>query len=124
MKLNPPARAACLSLLITLSFHVVLGQTTSSSTSPNERYRQVSRLMAQQDYERAIAEAKALIEEFPNHHNAYLALSLAALESDQIEPTRAWLESRLVRLPQQPMTHVGLALLCNVRRDFAGAISH
>lgn len=124
MKVDMPMWAKAVFLFITLFCHAVLSQTPSSSALPNERYRQVSRLMAQQDFEHAIAESKALIEEFPGYYNGYLALSLAALEADQLEPTRAWLESLLTRSPERAMTQVGLALLCNARKDFAGAIPH
>jgi CHAT domain-containing protein/Flp pilus assembly protein TadD len=80
--------------------------------------------MAQQNYELAITESKALLEEFPDYHNAYLSLALASSEAGQLEPTRAWLESLLARTPPRPMAYVGLALISNAKKDYAGAIGH
>src|SRR5258708_5350733 len=113
------------SLILTLTlFHASFGQITSGSLPPNERYREVSRLMAQQKYEEAITGSKALIEEFPNYHNGYLALALAASEANQLEPTRVWLEAQLARVPTRPMAFVGLAQVSNAGKNFAAAIEH
>ena len=112
-------------LILTLTvFHASFAQTTVGSLSPNERFRQVSRLMAQQKYEQAITESKALIEEFPNYHNGYLALVQAANEAGQLEATRVWLEARLAREPAHPMSYVGLAHVANGSRNFAAAIDN
>jgi CHAT domain-containing protein/Tfp pilus assembly protein PilF len=80
--------------------------------------------VAQDKYEQAIAESKVLLEAFPNYHNAYLTLALAAMESGQLDATRNWLELRLASVPTRPTAYVGLALLCNVKRDFGGAIEN
>lgn len=112
-------------LLLTLALcQVLFGQTTSGSLSPNERYRGIARLMGEQKYEQAITESKALLEEFPNCHNGYLALVQAAVEAGQLEPTRVWLEAQLARGPTRAMADVGLALVSSIRRDFAVAIGH
>lgn len=112
-------------LLLTLTLvHASFGQTTSGQLSANERYRAVSRLMAQQKYEEAITESKALIEEFPNYHNGYLALALAAGEANQLDQTRVWLEAQLARVPTRPMAFVGLAQVSNASKNFAAAIEH
>jgi len=112
-------------LLLTIAlFQVSLGQTNSVSLSANERYREVSRLMAQRKYEQAITEAKALIEDFPNHHNAYLALVPAAKAVGQLEPTRVWFEAQLAQVPARPMAYVGLALVSGVQEKFGEAIEH
>jgi CHAT domain-containing protein/Flp pilus assembly protein TadD len=112
-------------LLLTLTpYHASFGQTTSASLSPNERYREVSRLMAQRKYEEAVTQSKALIEEFPNYHNGYFALAMAASEAGQLESARVWLESQLARIPARPMARVGLAHVSNARSDFSAAIEH
>jgi CHAT domain-containing protein/Flp pilus assembly protein TadD len=80
--------------------------------------------MAQQKYEEAITESKALIEEFPNYHNGYQALAQAAGEANQLEQVRVWLEGQLARLPTRPMALVGLAHISNASKDFAAAIGH
>jgi CHAT domain-containing protein/Flp pilus assembly protein TadD len=80
--------------------------------------------MAHQNYEQAVTESKALIEEFPDYHNGYMALSQASSEAGQVEPTRSWLKSLLARTPALPMAYVGLALLCNAEKDSPGAIEH
>jgi CHAT domain-containing protein/Tfp pilus assembly protein PilF len=120
MKHRQVVLSSLLFLFFALFCHASLGQTST----PNERYRQISRLMAQQDYEQAITDSKALIEEFPNYHDGYLALALVSIEADQAETTRAWLESLLARMPALPMAYVGLALICSEKKDFAGAIEH
>ena len=78
--------------------------------------------MAQQDYERAIAESKALIETSPNYYNAYIRLVLASSEADQLDQTRVWLESLLAH--PQPLAYIGLALIRQVKGDYAGAIEN
>ncbi len=115
--------SGCLFLTLTLSY-AAFGQTTSRALSPNERYRAVLQLMAQQKYEEAITESKALIEEVPNHHNGYLALALAAGEANQLDQARVWLEAQLARVPARPMTSFGLAVVSNAARNFAAAIDH
>lgn len=115
--------SSCLILTLTL-FHASFGQTTSGPLSANDHYRKVSRLMAEQKYEEAITESKALIEEFPNYHNGYLALALAAGEANQLEPTRVWLQAQLARVPTRPMAWVGLAHVSNASKNFAAAIDH
>ena len=118
-------RVICSGWLLTVTLvHASFGQTTSGPLAPNERYRGIARLMAQQKYEQAITESKALIEEFPTYHNGYVALATAAGEAGQLEATRVWLEAQLARVPQRPMAHVGLALVSNASRNFAGAIEH
>lgn len=124
MKHRRMIRLCCLVLSCTALFRVSAGQTTSGSPSPNEQYRQISQLLAQQNYEQAIAESKALIEQSPNYHNAYLGLVLASSEAGKLEPTRAWLESLLARTPPQPMAYVGLALISEVKRDYSGAVEN
>jgi CHAT domain-containing protein/Tfp pilus assembly protein PilF len=118
-------RSGWLLLFCFVLFRASSGQTVRGSpSSPNEQYRQISRLIAQQNYEQAIAESKALIEQSPNHHNAYLGLVLASSEAGQLAPTRAWLESLLARTPPQPMAYVGLALIGELKRDYAGAVEN
>lgn len=114
---------SCLLLTLTL-FHASFGQTTTGPLSPNDRFRQISRLMAQQKYEQALTESKALIEEFPNYHNGYFAIALAASQAGQLESARVWLEAQLTRVPARSMAYVGLAHISNVNRDFATAIEH
>jgi len=80
--------------------------------------------MAQRNYEQAIAESKALIEQAPNYLNAYLALAQASSEADQLEATRVWLESLLARTPPQPAAYVGLAFVRRNQRDYAGAVEN
>ena len=116
---------SCWLLLFCAAFvRASLGQTTSSSPAPNDQYRQISRLVRQQNHEQAIAESKALIEQSPNYHNAYSGLVLASNEAGQLEPTRAWLESLLARTPPQPMAYVGLGMICEVKRDYSGAVEN
>jgi CHAT domain-containing protein/Tfp pilus assembly protein PilF len=80
--------------------------------------------MAQENYEQAISESKKLLEEFPNYYHAYVTLGLAAIEGGRLEPTRVWLEAQLARQPSQQKAYIGLALLCNFQKDFAGAIKN
>src|SRR6266849_5747915 len=103
---HPLMIRSCWLLLVCTGFFLVTpGQVTSGSSSPNDQFRQISRLMAQQKYEQAIAESKALIEQSPDYHNAYLGLALASAEAGHLELTRAWLESLLARTPPQPMAY-------------------
>ena len=113
-------RRSCLLLFFLVPLHASPGQTTSGS-SPNEQYRQVSRLMAQQRYGEAIAEGKALIEQSATYHNAYIALAQASSEAGQLEQTRVWLETLLARTPPQTMAYFGIALVKQFQRDYAGA---
>ena len=114
-------RYSLLLLFCAVSFRASFAQP---AVSPNDQYRQISRLMAQQNYERAIAESKTLIEQSPNYHNAYVGLVIASREADQLEQTRSWLESLLTRGQSQLMAYVGLALIREVKGDFAGAIEN
>ncbi|HSE18703.1 MAG TPA: CHAT domain-containing protein [Pyrinomonadaceae bacterium] len=107
----------CLLLL----FCLACSSASLAQTSLNEQYREISRLMAQQKYEQAITESKALIERAPHYHNAYIALAQAASEAGQPEPTRIWLESLLARTPPQTMAYAGLALVRQFQRDYTGA---
>src|SRR5215213_638487 len=93
-----------------------------AAPSPNDRYRQISRIMAQQNYEQAIAESKALLEQSPNYYNAYLLLVRSANEASQLDQTRSWLEAQLARA--QPAAYVGLALIRQVQGDYAGAVEN
>ena len=77
--------------------------------------------MAQRNYEQAVAESKTLIERSPNYHNFYFGLVLAASEAGQSEATQQWLESLLARTPPQTMAYLGLALVRQFKRDYAGA---
>ena len=85
-------RSWWLVLLCLLILRVASAQTPSAL---NEQYRQVSRLMAERNYEEAVAESKALIERSPNYHNAYSALAEASTEAGQSDAAGAWLESLL-----------------------------
>ena len=114
-------RYCWLLLFCAASFRASFGQP---AVSQNDQYRQISRLMAQQNYERAIAESKTLIEQSPNYYNAYVGLVIASNQADQLEQTRGWLESLLARGQSQPMAYVGLALIREVKGDFAGAIEN
>src|ERR1700752_4830866 len=113
------ASSCWLILFCTALCCVSFGQAT---LSPNDRYRQISRMMAQQNYEQAIAESKALIEQSPNYYNAYLVLVRSANEASQLDQTRDWLESQLAR--GQPRSYVGLALIRQVQGDYAGAVEN
>ena len=121
MKSHLLIRYCCLLLFCIGPFHAAFGQP---AVSPNDQYRQISRLMAQQNYEQAIAESKALIEQSPNYHNAYFVLVWASSEAGQLDQTRVWLESLLGRAPPQPRAYIGLAHIREVKRDFGGAIEN
>ena len=114
-------RSWWLVLFCLLFLRVAPAQTTSAL---NEQYRQVSRLMAQRNYEEAIADSKALIERSSNYHNAYSALAEASTEAGQADATRAWLESLLARTPPQTMAYFGLGLLRQFQRDYSGAVEN
>ena len=121
MKPHIIIRCCWLVVLCACSFGVSLGQP---AVTPNDQYRQISRLMAQQNYQQAIAESKALIEQSPNYYNAYRALVLASSEAGQLEQTRGWLESLLVRAQPQPLAYLGLALINQVKGDYAASIEN
>lgn len=110
---------SCWLILLWAFYSPTFGQPAPSL---NDRYRQISRLMAQQNYEGAIAESKSLIEESPGYYNAYLVLVRSASEAGQLDQTHAWLESLLARA--HPQAYVGLALVREVKSDFAGAIEN
>lgn len=114
-------RYCCLLLFCVGPFRAAAGQP---AVSPNDQYRQISQLMAQQKYEQAIAESKTLIEQSPNYYNAYVGLVLASSEAGQLDQTRSWLESLLARAQPQPLAYIGLALIRQVKGDYAGAIEN
>jgi CHAT domain-containing protein/tetratricopeptide (TPR) repeat protein len=117
-------RSGLLLLVCLVTLRTSLAQTTSASPSPNDAYRQVSRLLAQRNYDQAIATCKALIEQSPNYLNVYRVLARAANEAGQLESTRIWLESLLLRSPPQTMAYVGLAFVQQSQRDYAGAVEN
>ncbi|MEK6281813.1 MAG: CHAT domain-containing protein [Acidobacteriota bacterium] len=117
-------RSSWLLLLCLISFRDSPGQTVSGSSLPDEQYRQIGRLMAQQNYDQVIAECKVLIERSPEYYNTYIKLVQVSAEAGQLEQTGAWFESLLVRTPPQPMAFVGLGLISEARMDYAGAVDN
>ncbi|HYJ89376.1 MAG TPA: CHAT domain-containing protein [Pyrinomonadaceae bacterium] len=117
-------RSAGVLVLILIAWSDSFSQKDPGLSTPNEHHTQIARLLAQSNYDQVILESRVLIDRWPEHHQAYIALAKASAKVGQLEQARAWFESLLARMPSQPMAYAGLAAISEGTRDYAGAVQN
>lgn len=124
MRYSKKIRAAGLLLLILIACRDSFSQEKAVLATPNDHYKQITRLLAQQSYELVIVECKTLIERSPYYLSAYITLAEAAAETGQLEDTRIWFESLLTRSSPHPMAYAGLAAIDEAKQKYASAVEN
>lgn len=124
MRHSQKIRVACLLSLILIAGRDSFTQENPGLGTPNHHYNQILRLLAQSNYEQVIVESKALIERSPDFYRAYITMAQASAPIGQLDQTRAWFDSLLLRTPPHPMAYVGLAAIDETKQDYAGAVKN
>ncbi len=108
-------------LLQLFSFNLI-AQNSDSRKSLSQKYLQALDFMGAQDYDKAIAELKAIIDMEPSVGKVYSKIFEAFKWNNDLDNGLSYFQSLMLKNPNNPFGYYGMGLIFKEKKDWTNAI--